>query len=149
MLPRCGMSVTPQYKTARCCVEQLQVSALLPAASARGHLHLFPCHVQFTKNSFALWPENFCLGLCPDLLFKQRAEAALGEEVLHISGRFRDVCSRQHLACWSHLSLSHTIHIIWVSLFLSAPACLCTCYFQIRSHIPPSLSCHNWVCSFH
>lgn len=93
------MSVTLLYKTAPCCVEQLQVSALLPAALARECLHLFPCHLQFTKSSFVLWLEDICLGSCPDLLFKQRAESRLGEEVLHVSGRFRDVCSRQHLAC--------------------------------------------------
>jgi len=56
-------------------------------------------HLQFTSSSSSLWPEDFCLGSRPDLLFKQRAEAALREEVLHISDRFRDVCSRQGLVC--------------------------------------------------
>lgn len=69
--------------------------SVLPAASAQGCLCLFPCHLQFTSSSFSLWPEDFCLGSCPDLLFKQRAETALSEEVLHISGCFREICSRR------------------------------------------------------
>lgn len=75
-------------------MEWLQVS-VLPAASAQGCLCLFPCHLQSTSSSFSLWLEDFCLGSCPDLLFKQRAEAALSEEVLCISGWSRDACSRQ------------------------------------------------------
>lgn len=63
----------------------------------------------------------------------------LSEEALHISDRFRDICSRQRLVCSSHLSLAHTTHIIQVSPLLCALACSCTCYFQIRSHISPSL----------
>lgn len=98
---------------------------------------LFPRHLQFTSSSFSFWSEDFCLGSCPDLPFKQSAEAALSEEVLHISGRLRDVCCRQGLVCWCHWSLPHAIHIIQVSPLLSALACSCTCYFQIGSHVPP------------
>lgn len=124
-------------------------TGVCPPASAWGRLRLFPCHLRFTSSSFSLWPEDFYLGSCPDLLSKQRAEAMLSEEALHISDRFRDICSRQRLVCSSHLSLAHTTHIIQVSPLLCALACSCTCYFQIRSHISPSLSYHHWDCSFH
>lgn len=73
------------FRTAQCCMERLQVPA-------QGCLCLFPCHLQFTSSSFSFWPEDCCLGSRPDLW---RAEAALSEEVLHISGCFRNVCSRQ------------------------------------------------------
>lgn len=54
--------------------------------------------------------------------------------------------------CWSHLFLTHARHIIQVSSFLtlfSVLPCWSTCYFQMRSHIPPSFSYHSWACSFH
>lgn len=92
--PSCtAVSAWPSW-TAYCCMEWLQVS-VLPAASAQECLCLFLCHLQFTNSSFSLRPEDFCLGLCPDLLFKQRAEETLSEEVSHVSGCFRHVCSRR------------------------------------------------------
>lgn len=148
-LPGWRMPVAWLYRTACCCMVWLQVPVLLPAASAQGGQCLFPCHLQLTSSSFSLWPEDFCLGSHPDVLLKQRAEAVLGEEVLHMSGELRVVCSRQRLVCWSHLSLSHATHVIQVTLLLSSLTCSCICYFQIRSPVPPSPSYHHWACSFH
>lgn len=74
-------------------------SVLLPAALGQECLRLFLCRQQFNGSSFCLRPEEFWLGLRPDLSVKQRAKAVLSQEVLHISGRFKDVYSRQHLVC--------------------------------------------------
>lgn len=115
-----------------------RAAGVSPLSSAQGCLCFFLCHLQFTSSSFSLWPVEFCLGLCPDLLIKQRAEKTLSEEVLHVSGCFRHVCSRRPSLLISLVFNSCKARNSGQLLtLLSVLPCWSTCYLQMRSHIPP------------